>query len=167
MRTNGLANFPSHQLTMTLLMTPDMANFMGNVHGGTILKLLDQVAYACASRYTGRYVVTLSVDQVTFREPIHVGELVSFLASVNYTGNTSLEIGIKVIAEDIRTHVARHANRCYFTMVAVDEVGRPMAVPPFKPSTPNEHRRFEEAKLRKALRRELAVRHRAMKHHSL
>ena len=66
----------AHQLTMTVLMTPDMANFSGNVHGGTVLKLLDQVAYACASRYAGRYVVTLSVDQVTFRQPIHVGELV-------------------------------------------------------------------------------------------
>ncbi len=149
---------------MTLLMTPDMANFVGNVHGGTILKLLDQVAYACASRYAGRYVATLSVDQVTFREPIHVGELVTFLASVNYTGNTSLEIGIKVIAENIHTHVVRHANRCYLTMVALDAIGKPTAVPSFKPSTPNEHRRFEEAKLRKALRRELASRHRAMKH---
>ena len=161
---NGFANLPNHQLAMTVLMTPDMANFIGNVHGGAILKLLDQVAYACASRYAGRYVVTLSVDQVTFREPIHVGELVTFLASVNYTGNTSLEIGIKVIAENIRTHVARHANRCYFTMVAVDEAGKPTAVPPFKPSTSNEHRRFEEAKLRKALRRELVARHRALKH---
>src|SRR5690606_5336155 len=88
-------DLPNHQLTMTVLMTPDMANFSGNVHGGTILKLLDQVAYACASRYAGRYVVTLSVDQVMFRQPIHVGELVTFLASVNYTGNTSMEIGIK------------------------------------------------------------------------
>jgi acyl-CoA hydrolase len=107
---NGLASLPSHQLAMTLLMTPDMANFMGNVHGGTILRLLDQVAYACASRYAGSYVVTLSVDQVTFRGSIHVGELVTFLASVNYTGNTSLEIGIKVIAENIRTHVARRTG---------------------------------------------------------
>ena len=79
--------FPAHQLTMTVLMTPDMANFSGNVHGGTILKFLDQVAYACASRYAGRYVVTLSVDQVMFREPIYVGELVTFLAAVNHTGN--------------------------------------------------------------------------------
>ena len=74
-------NLPNHQLAVTVLMTPDMANFAGNVHGGTILKLLDQVAYACASRYSGRYVVTLSVDKVTFCEPIHVGELVTFLAS--------------------------------------------------------------------------------------
>lgn len=71
---------------MTVLMTPDMANFSGNVHGGTILKFLDQVAYACASRYAGAYVVTLSVDRVVFREPIHVGELVTFSAPVNYTG---------------------------------------------------------------------------------
>ena len=75
-------DLPSHQLSMTVLMTPDMANFSGNVHGGTILKFLDQVAYACASRYAGRYVVTLSVDPVMFRQPIHVGELVSFLAAV-------------------------------------------------------------------------------------
>lgn len=68
-------------LSMTVLMTPDMANFSGNVHGGAILKLLDQVAYACASRYSGQYVVTLSVDQVTFKQPIHVGELVTFLAA--------------------------------------------------------------------------------------
>ncbi|HTK00841.1 MAG TPA: acyl-CoA thioesterase, partial [Bordetella sp.] len=92
----------SHQLSMTILMTPDMSNFSGNVHGGHILKYLDQVAYACASRYAGQYVVTLSVDQVVFREPIHVGELVTFLASVNYTGRTSMEIGIKVVTEDIR-----------------------------------------------------------------
>ncbi len=82
----------SHQLTMTVLMTPDMANFAGYVHGGTILKLLDQVAYACASRYASRYVVTLSVDQVIFRERIHVGELVTFLAAVNLTGRSSMEI---------------------------------------------------------------------------
>lgn len=96
-------DLPAHQLTMTVLMTPDTANFAGNVHGGNILKLLDQVAYACASRYAGRYVVTLSVDRVIFRQPIHVGELVSFLASINHTGTSSMEVGIKVVAENIRT----------------------------------------------------------------
>ena len=106
---------------MTVLMSPDMANFSGNVHGGAILKLLDQVAYACASRYAGRYVVTLSVDQVMFLQPIHVGELVTFLASVNHTGKSSMEIGIKVIAEEIRSQVVRHVNSCFFTMVAVDD----------------------------------------------
>lgn len=109
-------HLPKHQLAMTVLMTPDMANFSGNVHGGTILKLLDQVAYACASRYASQYVVTLSVDQVMFRQPIHVGELVTFLASVNYTGNTSMEIGVKVLAESIRDQVIRHANSTFSTI---------------------------------------------------
>lgn len=155
-------NLPAHQLTMTVLMTPDMANFAGNVHGGAILKLLDQVAYACASRYAGCYVVTLSVDQVMFRQPIHVGELVTFLASVNYTGNSSMEIGIKVIAEDIRTQVVRHANSCFFTMVAVDEERKPVTVPPLRPFTPDEKRRHSAAVARKQLRQELEQRYGAL-----
>ena len=156
-------DLPSHQLSMTVLMTPDMANFSGNVHGGTILKLLDQVAYACASRYAGRYVVTLSVDQVMFRQPIHVGELVTFLASVNHTGNSSMEIGIKVVAENIRTQVVRHANSCFFTMVAVDDDGKPASVPPLRPFTADEKRRFEAAKVRKQLRQELEQRYKDFK----
>jgi acyl-CoA hydrolase len=144
-----------HQLSMTVLMTPDQANFAGNVHGGTILKLLDQVAYACASRYAGRYVVTLSVDQVMFREPIHVGELVTFLASVNHTGTSSMEIGIKVMAENIAARTTRHANSCFFTMVAVGDNRKPVPVPPFVPQTEDERRRHQAAKLRKELRQEL------------
>jgi len=155
-------NLPNHELTMTVLMTPDMANFAGNVHGGTILKLLDQVAYACASRYAGRYVVTLSVDQVTFREPIHVGELVNFLASVNYTGTTSMEVGIKVVAESIVKQTLRHANSCFFTMVAVDDERRPAAVPPLLPATPDQVRRFAAAQTRRQLRQEFDARLRAM-----
>ncbi len=149
----------SHQLSMTILMTPDMANFSGNVHGGHILKYLDQVAYACASRYAGQYVVTLSVDQVVFREPIHVGELVTFLASVNYTGRTSMEIGIKVVTEDIRQKLVRHTNSCCFTMVAVDELGNPTPVPPLEPRNEEERQRFEAADQRRALRQEMQRRH--------
>ena len=151
---------PSHQLSMTVLMTPDMANFSGNVHGGTVLKFLDQVAYACASRYAGRYVVTLSVDQVMFRQPIHVGELVTFLASVNNTGSSSMEIGIKVLAENIRTQAVRHANSCFFTMVSVDDAGKPAAVAPLVPATADEIRRAENAKLRRQLRAEMEQRQR-------
>jgi acyl-CoA hydrolase len=147
-----MINLPSHQLTMTELMTPDTANFSGNVHGGTILKLLDEVAYACASRYAGSYVVTISVDQVTFRQPIHVGELVHFLASVNHTGTSSMEVGVKVIAEDIRTQVVRHVNSCFFTMVAVDDKRKPTPVPPFTPVTPDEIRRSKMAIKRKEAR---------------
>jgi len=149
-------NVPKHELTMTVLMTPDMANFTGNVHGGTILKLLDQAAYACASRYAGRYVVTLSVDQVTFREPIHVGELVTFLASVNYTGTTSMEIGIKVIAENIQTQTVRHANSCFFTMVAMDDARKPVAVAPLELVTPDQQRRDRAARVRRQLRQAFA-----------
>jgi uncharacterized protein (TIGR00369 family) len=149
---------PAHQLSMTVLMTPDTANFSGNVHGGTILKLLDQVAYACASRYAGSYVVTLSVDRVTFRQPVHVGELVTFLASVNHTGTSSMEVGIKVIAENIRTQNKRHVNSCFFTMVSVDEQRKPLAVPPLRPFSPEERRRHAAAELRKAMRREMEQR---------
>ena len=147
---------------MTVLMSPDMANFSGNVHGGAILKLLDQAAYACAARYAGRYVVTLSEDQVTFLQPIHVGELVTLLASVNYTGRSSMEIGIKVITENIREQVVRHANSCFFTMVAVDEHAKPTPVTPLTPSTPEEERRFKAAKLRRQLRQELEQRFKAI-----
>jgi acyl-CoA hydrolase len=154
---------PAHQLTMTVLMTPDMANFTGNVHGGSILKLLDQVAYACASRYAGRYVVTLSVDQVMFRQAIHVGELVTFMAAVNHTGTSSMEIGIKVIAEDIRSQVVRHANSCFFTMVAVDDDRKPVAVPPLQPTTPDELRRYSAAQVRKQLRQEFDKRFEAVR----
>lgn len=149
---------PVHQLIMTVLMTPDMANFAGNIHGGTILKFLDQVAYACASRYAARYVVTVSVDQVMFRQPIHVGELVTFLAAVNYTGTSSMEVGIKVIAENIRTQAVRHANSCFFTMVAVDDERKPVAVPTLRPFSPDEQRRHAAALIRKQLRQEFGER---------
>lgn len=148
---------------MTVLMTPDTANFSGNVHGGTILKLLDQVAFACASRYAGRYVVTLSVDQVMFRQPIHVGELVTFLSSVNHTGTSSMEIGIKVVAEDIRARVVRHVNSCFFTMVAVGEDKKPIPVTLFQPVTPDERRRHAGAEMRKQMRREMEQRFAAIR----
>ena len=156
-------DLPAHQLTMTVLMTPDTANFAGNVHGGTILKLLDQVAYACTSRYAGRYVVTLSVDQVMFRQPVHVGDLVSFLASVNHTGNSSMEVGVRVIAENIRTQETRHVNSCFFTMVAVDDDRKPVAVSQLRPLSPDERRRHAAAVARKQLRRELEQRAQALR----
>ena len=146
--------FNARELHMSVLMTPDMANFSGNVHGGDILKLLDQVAYSCASRYAGCYVVTLSVDQVLFKEPIRVGELVTFLASVNYIGRTSMEVGIKVVAEDIQNRSVRHTNSCYFTMVAMRD-GKPQAVPQLTIENETQRQRFEEAILRKSMREEL------------
>jgi len=140
---------PRHLTTLTVLMTPDMANFSGNVHGGAILKLLDQVAFTCASRYAQTYVVTLSVDRVVFREPIYIGELVTFLAAVNYTGRSSMEVGIRVTTENIIEHTIRHTNSCYFTMVAIDEERRPVPVPRLECTTDEERRRWVEAQERR------------------
>ena len=142
------------QTEMTELVTPGMANFSGNMHGGELLKLLDKVAYTCAMRYSGHYAVTLSVDNVLFKQPIHIGELVTCLATVNYVGRTSMEIGIKVIAESIQERVIRHTNSCYLTMVAVDPDGRPASVPPLTLDTPIRKLRYEKAALRKKLRKQ-------------
>jgi acyl-CoA hydrolase len=140
-------------LTMTMLMTPDKANFSGkNVHGGEILKMLDHVAYACAARYTGMYAVTLSVDMVLFKDPIKIGSLVTFHASVNYTGRTSMEIGIKVISEDIKDHTIKNTNVCYFTMIAVDEHGKPAPVPKLDLVTEDDKRRYNDAIQRREIR---------------
>lgn len=155
--------FAKHQLSMTVLMTPDMANFSGKVHGGHILKLLDQVAYACASRYAGMYVVTLSVDRVQFRQPVRVGELVTFFASVNYTGRTSMEVGIKVVSEDIHQGIATHTNSCFFTMVAMDADGKSAEVPQLTPQTEEEKQRWKSAELRKQLRAEAEQRYKEAK----
>ena len=142
-----------HRLSMTLLMTPDMANFSGDVHGGTILKILDQVAFTCASRWARTYVVTLSVDRVTFREPVHIGDLVTFDASVNFTGTTSMEVGIRVTTEDVRQLSRRHTNSCYFTMVALDDARRPVAVPQLELRDEDQRRRWREAEQRRSQRR--------------
>ena len=146
---------------MTVLMTPDMVNFSGKVHGGAVLKFLDQVAYACATRYSGKYVVTLSVDQVFFRQPIHVGELVTFHASVNYTGRTSMEVGIKVIAEDARKQIQRHAMSSFFTMVALDEDGKPTSIAPLGLETDLEKNRYKAAQDRRKLREDFEAAHRS------
>lgn len=147
-------SFDKNTLTMSVLMTPDKANFIGNVHGGDLLKYLDQVAYACASRYCGHNVVTLSVDQVLFKHPIPIGSLVTFLANVNYTGRTSMEIGIKVISEDIQKGIATHCNSCFFTMVAIDENKKPTPIPPLDPKTDLEKRRYQDGQRRRNMRLE-------------
>ncbi|WP_374272149.1 acyl-CoA thioesterase [Paenirhodobacter enshiensis] len=152
--TQALTESERKTLEMTVLMTPELANFSGKVHGGALLMWLDRVAFSLASRYSGRYAVTLSVDQVTFKEPILVGELVRFAAAVNFTGHSSMEIGIRVEAENIPKGTRRHTNSCYFTMVAVDDDGKPTPVPTLEPETAEERHRWRAAELRKSLRRE-------------
>lgn len=156
---------PYRSVMMTVLMTPDMANFSGHVHGGAILRLMDQVAYACAARYSGSYVVTVSVDQVTFRQPVYVGEMLTYRASINYTGKTSMEVGIRAEAENIRERTSRHVLTCYLTMVAVDENGRPSPVPPVAVVTAVEQRRWAAAQLRRSLRKEIEERSLEIRQH--
>jgi len=133
------------------IMTPEKANFAGNIHGGYIMQICDRVAYACASRYSSRYVVTLSADKILFKQAIHVNELVTCYARINHVGRTSMEVGIKVVAEDLLTQKRRHTNSCFFTMVAVDEHLRPIPVEPLELRNETEKRRFEEAILRKEM----------------
>ncbi len=139
---------------MTELMMPNMANLHGNVFGGVILSLMDRVGSVAAVRHAQGPCVTVSVDRVDFREPIHVGELVTARASVNLVGRTSMEIGVRVEAEDIATGVKRHTNSCYLTFVAIGSDGRPRPVAPLVTETPDERRREEAARVRREHRAE-------------
>lgn len=142
-------------LTMTVLMTPDMVNFSGKVHGGIVLKLLDQVAYICAAKYAKSYVVTAALDNVFFKQSINVGELVTFYAQITYVGRASMEVAIKVVAEDLLTNAKRHTNSCFFTMVAVDAEGKSIPVPPLALNTEREKILFAAGALRKQKRQEV------------
>jgi acyl-CoA hydrolase len=137
---------------MSQLMLPQHVNLAGTVYGGTILSIADSVAYVCASRHSDPNNVTVAVDRVEFHEPIHIGELVSFLASVNYAGRSSMEVGIKIIAEDLKTGKKRHTNSCYFTMVSLDAKGKPKEVPQLITETEEEKRRLEAGRARHAAR---------------
>ncbi|MEA5259635.1 acyl-CoA thioesterase [Arcicella aquatica] len=138
--------------TITELMIPSYANFGGKIHGGILLSLMDKVAYVCAAKHSGTYVVTVSVDNVEFKQPVEVGELVSLHASVNYVGNSSLIVGIKVVAENIKTASVKHTNTSYFTMVAKDDNGKLTAVPPLILESDEDIRRFLEALKRKEIK---------------
>ena len=130
------------QVTITQLMLPSHSNFSGKIHGGFILGLMDQIAFACASRHSRNYCVTASVNKVDFLNPIEVGELVTLKASVNYTGRTSMVIGVRVESENIQTGERKHCNSSYFTMVAKDENGKNVPVPGVILNNKNKIRRF-------------------------
>ncbi|WP_020530591.1 acyl-CoA thioesterase [Flexithrix dorotheae] len=140
------------QTTITELMIPSYANFGGKIHGGILLSLMDKVAYACASKHAGNYCVTVSVDNVEFLQPVEVGDLVSMHASVNFVGKTSLVVGIKVIAENVKKGLVKHTNSSYFTMVAKED-DKPTPVPPLILESTKEVRRFWEAMQRRELKR--------------
>ncbi|MCG8574752.1 MAG: acyl-CoA thioesterase [Flavobacteriales bacterium] len=145
------------QTTITELMIPSFANFSGKVHGGILLSLMDKVAYVCASKHSGAYCVTVSVDGVEFREPVEVGELVSFAASVNYVGNSSMIIGIRVTSLQPKTGKEKHTNSCYFTMVAKNDDGTLKTVPQLILESEQDVRRFYEAKMLKKHRKQIRL----------
>ncbi len=137
---------------LTYRMGVQDANIAGNVHGGWIMKLCDDVAAIAATRLAGGRVVTAAVDEMRFRSPIHVGDVVTLRATVNAAWRTSMEVGVRVEAESPRTGERRHTSTAYLTMVALDEDGRPTEVPPLRCESDTERRRESEAQLRRANR---------------
>ena len=144
----------SSKITISELMLPSHTNFSGKIHGGYILSMLDQIAFACASKFSSNYCVTASVDTVNFLRPIEVGELVTMKASVNYVGKTSMIVGIRVEAENIQTGVIKHCNSSYFTMVAKDKEGAKANVPGLILSNLEEVRRFSNCLKQISLKKE-------------
>lgn len=141
--------------TVSQLMMPGDVNNLGHVFGGVVLSMVDRVAAVAAMRHAGRPCVTVSIDRVDFKEPIFAGELVTCEARVNFVGTTSMEIGVRVIAEDLLSGERRHTNTCFLTFVAIDEDDRPVPVRKLKLETEEDRRRFREGRRRREARREL------------
>ena len=135
----------SSRISISELMQPSHSNFGGKIHGGYILNLMDQIAFACASKHSKTYCVTASVDTVDFLNPIEIGQLVTMKASVNYVGRTSMVVGIRVESENIRTGEIKHCNSSYFTMVAKDDTGNSTEVPGLIVNDKQEVKRFLKA----------------------
>ena len=136
------------------IMMPQHSNVLGHIFGGVILSMMDRTAAVSAFRHARNACVTVSIDRVDFREPIHVGDLIIMKSSVNFTGRTSMEVGVRVEAEDMISGNRRHTNSCYLTFVAIDRNGRPMEIPQVQPETPIEQRRYAAAQERRRRRLE-------------
>lgn len=137
------------RLSITELMLPSHSNFGGKIHGGHILSLMDQIAFACASKHSQKYCVTASVNRVDFLHPVEVGELLTLKAAINYTGKSSMVVGVRVESQNITTGKKRHCNSSYFTMVAKDESGGNVVVPGLLVQDNQGIRRFARSKFRK------------------
>ena len=148
----GAKRVADSRVTLAVLMGPTEANLRGFVHGGIIMKLMDEAGGSAAMRHSGRQAVTVAVDQVTFREPIQIGDLVTFQAELTYTGRSSMEVRIEVNAQNLLTGEHTHTNTAYFVYVALGDDGKPTAVPPLKPETPEENQRRDAAQERQAYR---------------
>lgn len=152
--SKGYRSVKSSQIVLKELMIPSYENFGGKVHGGVVLSLMDKIAYACSASHSKSYCVTASVDRVDFLNPVEVGEILTLYSSVNYTGRSSMEVGIRVVSENFTTGSIRHTNTSYFTMVALNpETKNPEPVPGLLLEDSGDIRRFLEGRLRKRLRR--------------
>lgn len=141
------------EVVMTHLVLPQDANPAGNLHGGVILKHIDTAGGVVAKKHSRSNVVTVSIDRMAFKQPAYMGELLTFKASLNHVGRSSMEIGVRVEAENLATGEVRHTNSAYLTYVALDKEGKPMAVPPLKLETETAKRRYKEASMRRELRK--------------
>ncbi len=150
--TRPAQTISASRVTLAQLMQPEHANILGDVHGGWIMKLVDEAGALACIRHARRRVVTVAVDQMTFKEPIKIGDLVTLTAEVTYVGRTSMEAEVHVTAEDPLTGVCTHTNTAYLVYVALDENGRPIQVPALIPESDADRRRMEEGRLRQAHR---------------
>ncbi len=139
-------------LVLTHLMQPADANYLGNIHGGVVMKLIDEAAAACAFRFCRTTVVTAAIDRIDFHHPVQIGNLVRLLANLNYAGRTSVEVGVRVEAEDLRTGIVTHTNSAYLVLVALSRTGRPIPVPQFTPVTAEQRAWHEKAAERRRKR---------------
>jgi acyl-CoA hydrolase len=140
------------RVTLAQLMGPQDANLQGNVHGGNIMKLMDEAGGSAAIRHAQRPVVTVAVDQVLFREPVHLGDLVTLVAELTYIGRSSMEVRLEVNAQNLLSGTVSHTNTAYFVYVALDDNGRPTPVPALLLETPDEQRRWQAGQRRQTLR---------------
>lgn len=140
------------RISIAQLMQPEHANNLGNVHGGWIMKLVDECGALSCMRHAQRRVVTVAIDRMTFRQPIKIGDLVTLTAEVTYTGRTSMEAEVHVEAENPITGVKTHTNNAYLVFVAIGDDGQPVAIPPISAENPEEQQRLDDAKQRQALR---------------
>ncbi len=143
------------QVEIAQLMTPPHANPAGNVHGGTIMKIIDEAAFIVASRHTRKNCVTASVDRISFLTPVYIGDVVFAMAEINYVGGKSMEIGVRVESESLKTGKRRQVASAYLTFVALDEDNQPVSIKKIEPVTDEEIRRYEEAKARYLRRKNL------------
>lgn len=152
MKSVGAKRVSESALTTVRLMMPTDANVMGNVFGGAIMRYMDEVAAIVAFRHAGKNVVTASIDRMNFYAPVYVGNILILKASVNYVHRTSMEVGVRIEAQDPLTGRTVHTGSCYLTYVALDENGRPTPIPKVIPETPEEKRRYRQAIARRRLR---------------